>query len=134
MAAKSVSHTVSLSVGNISLAFSDSQTADASPTNFVLGDQQVTSAGSPEYLGRAEKAHALGDVEMSGHKVMLLLRNDTASGGGDLLVSLADNTTYELSLKPQHVNLLTITDLQDVKVDSSSGNVDFTYVIVQLDE
>jgi len=134
MAAKSVTHSVSLAVGDISLALSNTQTADASPTNFVLGDQQVTSAGSPEYLGRAEKAHALGDVEMSGHKVMLLLRNDTASGGGDLLVSLADNTTYEVSIKPQNINLLTITDLQDVKVDSSSGNVDYTYLVVQLDE
>jgi hypothetical protein len=65
---------------------------------------------------------------------MLLLRNDTATGGGDLLVSLANDTNYRISLKPQFTNLLTITNLQDVKVLSSSGSVTFTYMAVQIDE
>ena len=133
MAAKSVTHTVSLSLGNISLSLSDTQNSAANPTNIALGDQTI-GTGSPEYLGRTNQGDALADVEMSGHKVMLLLRNDTDTGGGDLLVSLANDTNYRISLKPQFTNLLTITNLQDVKVLSSSGSVTFTYMAVQIDE
>jgi len=135
MAAKSVTHSVSLAVGNIALALSDSQTAASDPTNFVLGDQRV-GAVTPLYIGgSSSKPSTIGDVEVSGHKVLLLLRNETAAGGGDLKVSLYDGSPdYELEIKPQQINLLTVKDLDEVVVLSSSGNCDFNYMAIQIDE
>ncbi len=70
---------------------------------------------------------------MSGGKVMLLLKNETDAGGADLLVSLEANTQYLLSLKPQQINLLTITNLENVKIVSSGGTALFSYMAVQID-
>ena len=132
MAVSSVTHTVTLSVGNIALALSDSQNSAADPTNFVVGDQTV-DASTPEYLGRSDHTDALGDVEMSGHNVMLLLRNDNTTGG-NLQVSLVGTSpVYELSIKPQQINLMSVTDVRDVKVLSSTGNVNFTFMVIQID-
>ena len=135
MAAKSVTHSVSLALGNVALALSDTQTAASDPTNFVMGDQRV-GASTPLFIGGASsKPTTIGDVEVSGHKVLLLLRNETAAGGGDLKVSLFDGSpVYELLIKPQQINLLTVTDLDEVIVLSSSGNCDFHYMAIQIDE
>ena len=135
MAAKSVTHSVSLAVGNVALALSDTQTAASNPTNFVMGDQRV-GAVTPLYIGGSSSQPAtIGDVEVTGHKVLLLLRNDNAAGDGDLQVSLVSGSpVYELSIKAQQINLLTVTDLDDVVVLSSSGNCDFNYMAIQIDE
>jgi len=134
MAAKSVTHSVSLAVGNVALALSDTQTAASNPTNFVMGDQRV-GAVTPLYIGGSSSQPAtIGDVEVTGHKVLLLLRNDNAAGDGDLQVSLVSGSpVYELSIKAQQINLLTVTDLDDVVVLSSSGNCDFNYMAIQID-
>ena len=136
MASKSVTHSTSLSVGDISLIFSNSQTADSDPTNFLIGDQRVTT--TPRYvngdLESGTQPTKIGDIEVTGHKVMLLLRNDNAAGAGDLDVSLVSGThVYELAIKPQQMNLLTVEDLDDVVVRSSAGDCDYTYMAVQLD-
>ena len=132
MAAKSVTHAVSLSLGDVALALSDSQTSAANPTNFSLGDGSVGL--TPEFLsGSTSSAGTIGDVKMSGGKVMLLLKNETDAGGADLLVSLEANTQYLLSLKPQQINLLTITNLENVKIVSSGGTALFSYMAVQID-
>ena len=137
MAAKSVTHTVSLSVGDISLSLSDTQTADANPTDFVLGVQRVGT--SAEYLGRADKADALGDVDTTACNVLLLLRNDNAvgAGSGELKVTLDDDdpasgTNADIIIKPQQINLLSLDTLQDVRLCSHSGNCDFTYLAIQI--
>ena len=137
MAAKSVTHTVSLAVGDIALALSDSQTADADPTDYVLGVQRVGT--SAEYLGRTDKAHALGDVDTSACNVLLLLRNDNAvgAGSGELKVTLDDDdpaasTHADIIIKPQQINLLSLDTLQDVRLCSHSGNCDFTYLAIQI--
>ena len=105
MAAKSVTHSVSLAVGDIALALSDSQTADADPTDYVMGVQRVGTTA--EYLGRADKADALGDVDTTACNVLLLLRNDNAvgAGSGELKVTLDDDdpaasTHADIIIKP----------------------------------
>ena len=137
MAAKSVTHTVSLAVGDIALAISYSLTADAYPTDYVLGVQRVGT--SAEYLGRTDKAHALGDVDTSACNVLLLLRNDNAvgAGSGELKVTLDDDdpaasTHADIIIKPQQINLLSLDTLQDVRLCSHSGNCDFTYLAIQI--
>ena len=132
MAAKSVTHSVSLAVGDIALALSDTQTADANPTDFVLGVQRVGTTA--EYLGRALKGDALGDVETSACNVMLLLRNDNTSGG-ELKVTLDDSdpeSGSDIVIKPQQINLVSLDALQDVRLCSHSGNCDFTYLAIQI--
>ena len=137
MAAKSVTHSVSLAVGDISLALSDSQTADADPTDYVMGVQRVGTTA--EYLGRADKADALGDVDTTACNVLLLLRNDNAvgAGSGELKVTLDDDdpaasTHADIIIKPQQINLISIDALQDVRLCSHSGNCDFTYLAIQI--
>jgi hypothetical protein len=132
MAAKSVTHSITLSVGDISLVFSDTQTAASNPTNFIVGDQQV-SGSSHEYLGRANKTDALGDLEMTGHNTMLLLRNDTASGGGELTVSFDDASAFPVQILPQQMNLYSVEDIRDVKLASTAGVATFTFMAIQLD-
>ena len=132
MAAKSVTHSVSLAVGDIALALSDAQTADANPTDFVLGVQRVGTTA--EYLGRALKGDALGDVDTSACNVMLLLRNDNTSGG-ELKVTLDDSdpeSGSDIVIKPQQINLVSLDALQDVRLCSHSGNCDFTYLAIQI--
>jgi len=132
MAAKSVTHSVSLAVGDIALALSDTQTADANPTDFVLGVQRVGTTA--EYLGRALKGDALGDVDTSACNVMLLLRNDNTSGG-ELKVTLDDSdpeSGSDIVIKPQQINLVSLDALQDVRLCSHSGNCDFTYLAIQI--
>ncbi len=132
MAAKSVTHSVSLAVGDIALALSDTQTADANPTDFVLGVQRVGTTA--EYLGRALKGDALGDVDISACNVMLLLRNDNTSGG-ELKVTLDDSdpeSGSDIVIKPQQINLVSLDALQDVRLCSHSGNCDFTYLAIQI--
>ena len=134
MAAQSVTHSVNLTVGSlISKVFNSSLTAEAAPTDYIVGSQRVGTAGSEEYLtGRAAVGDAIGDIDHTATNVLLVLRNDTAVGGGELHVSLANNTTYYVKIKPQQVNILSLVDLKNVKVVSSSGNCDFTYLAVQV--
>ena len=136
MAAKSVTHSVSLSLGTVALSLSDTQTADADPTDFAFGTQRVGT--SAEYLGRTDKAHALGDVDTSACNVLLLLRNDNAvgAGSGELKVTLDDSDpasgSADIIIKPQQINLISIDALQDVRLCSHSGNCDLTYLAVQI--
>ena len=119
-------------MGDIALALSDTQTADANPTDFVLGVQRVGTTA--EYLGRALKGDALGDVDTSACNVMLLLRNDNTSGG-ELKVTLDDSdpeSGSDIVIKPQQINLVSLDALQDVRLCSHSGNCDFTYLAIQI--
>ena len=137
MAAKSVTHSVSLSLGTVALSLSDTQTSDADPTDFAFGTQRVGT--SAEYLGRTNKSDALGDVDTSACNVLLLLRNDNAvgAGSGELKVTLDDSdpasgSNADIIIKPQQINLISIDALQDVRLCSHSGNCDLTYLAVQI--
>ena len=134
MAAKSVSHTVSLSVGNISLAFSDSTTADADPTDYIIGTQRLTTAND-QYLGRDAQGDPFGDVDKTACNVLLLLRNDNTSGG-EIKATLdnSDPTGSDavLFIKPQQINLLSVDNLNNVRLCSHSGTCDITYMAIQM--
>ena len=132
MAAKSVSHTVSLSVDTVSLSLSDTSTADADPTDFATGVQRVGT--SAEYIGRADIGDKLGDVDLEACNVLLLLKNDNTSGG-ELKVALNNDDPASspiLFIKPQQINLLSVDNLKNVRVCSHLGNCDFTYMAIQI--
>ena len=124
------------------MSLRDTQTADADPTDFAFGTQRVGT--SAEYLGRTNKTDALGDVDTTACNVLLLLRNDNAvgAGSGELKVTLnntdpagndsSSNPNADIIIKPQQINLISIDQLQDVRLCSHSGNCDLTYLAVQI--
>tara|TARA_Y100001938_G_C8055792_1_gene414304 strand:+ start:944 stop:1357 length:414 start_codon:yes stop_codon:yes gene_type:complete len=133
MAAKSVTHSVSLSLGDVALALSDTSTATANPTDFVLGSQSVST--SYESLDA-------GDVDPSSCLVMLLIKNENTTGSSELQLSLdghlADdgdagtNPTIHLVLHNGQTNLISIENYGNVRVKSNTGTVEVTYMAVQI--
>jgi hypothetical protein len=123
MAAKSVSHTVSMSLGNVALSLTDTSTATANPTDFVLGSQSVTS--SYEALDD-------GDVDPASCLVMLLIKNENTTGTSELQLSLDSGTTIHLVLHNGQTNLISIENYGNVRVKSNTGTVEVTYMAVQI--
>jgi len=121
-----------MSVDSVALAFNSAATSALDPTPYVLGQQ--AASGTPESLV------ATGDIETSAHSVLLMLRNNNATSDTNpvsLAVSLdASTTTFEIFIRPQQVNIITVHDLADVRVrswgNSGSDTVDFTYLAVQM--
>tara|TARA_R100001480_G_scaffold43669_1_gene56685 strand:+ start:5470 stop:5685 length:216 start_codon:yes stop_codon:yes gene_type:complete len=69
----------------------------------------------------------------------MLIRNDNAASTADadqLLVCL-DSTVgsplFNVVIKPQFVNLISIEDFVKIKVKSGGNNVDYTFAVVQID-
>ena len=114
-----------MSVGNVSLSFNDTSTSAVDPTPYVLGAQRVSTTG---------------DIEATDHSVLLMIRNDNATSDSNpvsLAVALdGSSATYDIYIRPQQVNLITVHRLADVRVrswgNSGSDTVDFTYLAVQL--
>lgn len=123
MAAKSVTHTVSLSLGDVALALSDTSTATANPTDFVLGSQSVST--SYEALDD-------GDVDPASCLVMLLIKNENTTGSSELQLSLDSGTTIHLVLHNGQTNLISIENYGNVRVKSNTGTVEVTYMAVQI--
>ena len=141
MAAKSVTHSVSLMVGDISLNFSDTITSADTATSFAVQSQIIAHSTTPATL-------VTGEVDTSSCNAMILIRNDEAVQTGsyphykNLTVSLDDGTTYPLIVKPQTSALFSIGskaggigDLTHVKVLSGGNNesVEFRYMLVQTE-
>lgn len=139
MAAKSVSHTATMSVGNVSLAFSDTTTSSADPTGYTVGTQQVADAG--EFIGGSASAATLAEIDGAACNGLLLLRNDNAVPTSNhdrhqLNVSLNHSSDgYRIVIKPQHTNIISVEDLALIKAKGggSGQTVDFTYMFVQID-
>jgi len=123
MAAKSVTHTVSLSLGDVALALSDTSTATANPTDFVLGSQSVST--SYEALDD-------GDVDPASCLVMLLIKNENTTGSSELQLSLDSGSTIHLVLHNGQTNLISIENYGNVRVKSNTGTVEVTYMAVQI--
>jgi len=123
MAAKSVTHSVSLSLGDVALALSDTSTATANPTDFVLGSQSVTAS----YAALDD-----GDVDPASCLVMLLIKNENTTGSSELQVSLDSGTTIHLVLHNGQTNLISIENYGNVRVKSNTGTVAVTYMAVQI--
>jgi hypothetical protein len=123
MAAKSVTHTVSLSLGDVALALSDTSTATANPTDYVLASQSVST--SYEALDD-------GDVDPASCLVMLLIKNENTTGTSELQLSLDSGTTIHLVLHNGQTNLISIENYGNVRVKSNTGTVEVTYMAVQI--
>ena len=123
MAAKSVTHSVSLSLGDVALALSDTSTATANPTDFVLGSQSVST--SYEALDD-------GDVDPASCLVMLLIKNENTTGSSELQLSLDSGSTIHLVLHNGQTNLISIENYGNVRVKSNTGTVEVTYMAVQI--
>jgi len=123
MAAKSVTHAVSLSLGDVALALSDTSTATANPTDFVLGSQSVST--SYEALDD-------GDVDPASCLVMLLIKNENTTGSSELQVSLDSGSTIHLVLHNGQTNLISIENYGNVRLKSNTGTVEVTYMAVQI--
>ena len=143
MAAKTISHTVQLTVGDITLNFSDSITSGDTATSFsvqsqVIADSSTTSTGL-----------VTGEVDTSNCNAMILIRNDEAvqTGGSNthyknLNISLDGGTNFDLIVKPQTTALFSVGskhggfgNLSNVRVRSGGNNesVEFRYLIVQTE-
>ena len=142
MAAKTIAHTVQLTVGDITLNFSDSITSGDTATSFsvqsqVIADSSTTSTGL-----------VTGEVDTSNCNAMILIRNDEAvqTGSNDyyrnLNVSLDGGSNFDLIIKPQTTALFSIGsknggfgNLGNVRVRSGGNNasVEFRYLIVQTE-
>tara|TARA_B100000131_G_scaffold210805_3_gene202659 strand:+ start:485 stop:868 length:384 start_codon:yes stop_codon:yes gene_type:complete len=123
MAAKSVTHTVSLSLGDVALALSDTSTATANPTDYVLASQSVST--SYEALDD-------GDVDPASCLVMLLIKNENTTGTSELQLSLDSGSTIHLVLHNGQTNLISIENYGNVRVKSNTGTVEVTYMAVQI--
>ena len=141
MAAKSISHTVQLTVGDITLNFSDSITSGDTATSFSVQSQIIAHSSTPATL-------VTGEVDTSNCNTMILIRNDEAVQTGvnshykNLNVSLDNGSNYDLIVKPQTTALFSIGskfgsigDLTHVKVLSGGNNesVEFRYLLVQTE-
>ena len=125
MAAKSVTHSVSLAVGNIALALSDSTTVSANPTDYLLATQTVST--SYEALDD-------GEVDPASCLVMLLIKNENTTGTSELQLSLDTGSTIHLVLHNGQTNLISIEDYGNVRIKSNTGSVEVTYMAVQISE
>ena len=123
MAAKSVSHTVSMSIGNVALSLTDTTTATANPTDYVLGSQTVTTA---------YEAIAAGEVDTASCLVMLLLKNENTTGTSELQVSLDNESSISLVLHNGQTNLISVENFGNVKIKSNTGSIDVSYMAIQI--
>ena len=123
MAAKSVTHAVSLSLGDVALALSDTSTATANPTDFVLGSQSVSTS---------YEALDPGDVDPASCLVMLLIKNENTTGSSELQLSLDSGSTIHLVLHNGQTNLISIENYGNVRLKSNTGTVEVTYMAVQI--
>ena len=123
MAAKSVSHTVSMSIGNVALSLTDSTNVTANPTDYVLGSQTVTTA---------YEAIAAGEVDPASCLVMLLLKNENTTGTSELQVSLDNESSISLVLHNGQTNLISVENFGNVKIKSNTGSIDVSYMAIQI--
>lgn len=123
MAAKSVTHSATVTVGNVSLSLSDSSTATADPTDFVLGTFRADTSFD---------TIPAGDVDASSSNVLLLIKNENTSGSSELQVCLDGTTAIHLVLLNGQTNLLSTENLSNIKLKSNTGTVDVSYMAVQI--
>jgi len=123
MAAKSVTHAVSLSLGDVALALSDTSTATADPTDFVLGTFRADTSFD---------TIPAGDVDASSSKVLLLIKNENTTGNSELQVCVDGTSAIHLVLLNGQTNLLSTENLSNIKLKAHTGTVDVTYMAVQI--
>lgn len=127
-------NTVTLSAGDTSVTGTVSLVgpvnSGSNQTDFITGTQTV-DADDNAYLVVAGSQNKLGGVDGTSCNVLVFLRNDNTTGG-DLKVSVDNDDNYYIFIKPQQTNVITVSDAQDLRVESSTGNVTFTYMLAQV--
>ena len=123
MAAKSVTHSATMTVGNVSLSLSDSSTATADPTDFVLGTFRADTSFN---------TIPAGDVDASASKVLLLIKNENTTGNSELQVCVDGTSAIHLVLLNGQTNLLSTENLSNIKLKAHTGTVDVSYMAVQI--
>ena len=123
MAAKSVTHSATVTVGNVSLSLSDSSTATADPTDFVLGTFRADTSFD---------TIPAGDVDAASSNVLLLIKNENTSGSSELQVCVDGTTAIHLVLLNGQTNLLSTENLSNIKLKSNTGTLDVSYMAVQI--
>tara|TARA_R100001015_G_C4632216_1_gene195500 strand:- start:48 stop:431 length:384 start_codon:yes stop_codon:yes gene_type:complete len=123
MAAKSVTHSATVTVGNVSLSLSDSSTATADPTDFVLGTFRADTSFN---------TIPAGDVDASASKVLLLIKNENTTGNSELQVCVDGTSAIHLVLLNGQTNLLSTENLSNIKLKAHTGTVDVSYMAVQI--
>ncbi len=123
MAAKSVTHSATVTVGNVSLSLSDSSTATADPTDFVLGTFRADTSFD---------TIPAGDVDASASKVLLLIKNENTTGNSELQVCVDGTSAIHLVLLNGQTNLLSTENLSNIKLKAHTGTVDVSYMAVQI--
>ena len=123
MAAKSVTHSATMTVGNVSLSLSDSSTATADPTDFVLGTLRADTNFS---------TIPAGDVDSASSTVLLLIKNENTTGSSELQVCVDGTSAIHLVLLNGQINLLSTENLSNIKLKSNTGVVDVSYMAVQI--
>tara|TARA_R100001440_G_scaffold31655_2_gene50266 strand:- start:173 stop:556 length:384 start_codon:yes stop_codon:yes gene_type:complete len=123
MGPKSVTHSATVTVGNVSLSLSDSSTATADPTDFVLGTFRADTSFD---------TIPAGDVDASSSKVLLLIKNENTTGNSELQVCLDGTSAIHLVLLNGQTNLLSTENLSNIKLKAHIGTVDVSYMAVQI--
>ena len=123
MAAKSVTHSVSLSLGTVALSLSDTQTATANPTDYVMGSFRADTSFD---------TIPAGDVDAASSNVLLLIKNENTSGSSELQVCVDGTSAIHLVLLNGQTNLLSTENLSNIKLKSNTGTVDVSYMAVQI--
>tara|TARA_R110002020_G_scaffold178191_2_gene371048 strand:- start:577 stop:996 length:420 start_codon:yes stop_codon:yes gene_type:complete len=137
MSQLNVLHRVQLNVGSIPLSFSHSALSADTTTGFSIGTQRV--GATAEFIGGDASNFSRAEITATARNCLMLIRNDTAASTADadqLLVCL-DSTVgsplFNVVIKPQFVNLISIEDFAKIKIKSGGNNVDYTFAVVQID-
>tara|TARA_B100000900_G_C20186317_1_gene556062 strand:- start:167 stop:586 length:420 start_codon:yes stop_codon:yes gene_type:complete len=137
MSQLNVLHRVQLNVGSIPLSFSHSALSADTTTGFSIGTQRV--GATAEFIGGDASNFSRAEITATSRNCLMLIRNDNAASTADadqLLVCL-DSTVgsplFNVVIKPQFVNLISIEDFVKIKVKSGGNNVDYTFAVVQID-
>ena len=112
-----------MTVGNVSLSLSDSSTATADPTDFVLGTFRADTSFD---------TIPAGDVDASSSKVLLLIKNENTTGNSELQVCVDGTSAIHLVLLNGQTNLISTENLSNIKLKAHTGTVDVSYMAVQI--
>ena len=132
-----VTQSVSLTIGNLPVSFSHSALSADTTTGFSIGTQRV--GATAEYLGGDDSNFSRAEISGTSKNCLMLIRNETAASTADadqLLITLdstAGSPLFNVVIKPQFVNLISIDNFNYVQMKSGGNNVDFTFAVVQID-
>ena len=100
----------------------------------MVGNQVVNATA--EFVGGDATAAGRNDFSDSAKNCLLFLRNDapTSTATADELLVALDGSNFNIIIKPQFCNLISVdAPLTVVKAKSGGNSITFTYAAVQLE-